>query len=160
MYQSYKRDPRDRSPLPLHEAQWEDTGYDLARGLLAECDHAGALILDFKPPEPWEINIWVYKLLGLVYCHSSQMDKKWSSHSLHCENACSEIENLNMLTSQRVYVHSMALSFLALSALPNTDTKDKIPDLITDIHWKIALYFIFFFFPVGKKWFCTWEETI
>ena len=106
MYQSYKRDPRDRSPLPLHEAQWEDTGYDLARGLLAECDHAGTLILDFKPPEPWEINIWVYKLLGLVYCHSSQMDKKWSSHSLHCENACSEIENLNMLTSQRVYIYT------------------------------------------------------
>ena len=52
----------------------------------------------------------------------------------------------------------MALSFLALSALPNTDTKDKISDLITDINGKIALYFILF--SVGKKWFCTWEETI
>lgn len=141
MYQSsYKRDPRDRSPLPPCEAQWEDPGYDLARGLLPECDHAGTLILDFKPPELWEINIWVYKLLSLVYCHSSQMDKEWSSPSLHFENFCSEIENLNTLTSQGVYIHSMALSFLVLYALPNTDTEDKISDLITDINWKIALY--------------------
>ena len=49
---SYKRRP-ERDPLPFYlvRTQVEDAGNEPGRGPSLEHDHAGALILDFQPPE-------------------------------------------------------------------------------------------------------------
>ena len=54
-FMSYQRRPEKKpSPFPLCEMQGRDAGDEAGRGPSLEHDHAGALILDFQPPEQGE----------------------------------------------------------------------------------------------------------
>ena len=54
-FMSYQRRP-EKNPLPFHgvKMQGKDAGDEAGRGPSLEHHHAGALILDFQPPEQGE----------------------------------------------------------------------------------------------------------
>ena len=45
-----------RVPLPVLHQEGRDCSMQTVRGLSSEYDMAGALILNFKPQDPWEAN--------------------------------------------------------------------------------------------------------
>lgn len=56
---AYKKRKRDQSFLPAMLAHGKKMAiYKPRRESSPEFNHACILILDFRPPEPWEINVW------------------------------------------------------------------------------------------------------
>lgn len=52
-----KRLQRDPSPCHHASTQRDGSSWEPGRGSSPECRHLGTLILDFRPPKPWEINV-------------------------------------------------------------------------------------------------------